>query len=484
LANWALVIGIDAYEGSDRWNLKGAVHDALAMRDWLVDRDGGNVAPENLKLLTAPCFGAEPLASAPRIPTYAGICKAIAELLTESRGIGDRFFFHFSGHGLSAVDGFALQPAILASDFSDLVTTNSLSVPSLLERFQATRFQEQFFFIDACRNIPFDDARVGQIPRPKLPVPPVSPQYVMCATQAGVKAQEVGRPGDETGAFTTALLRGLRGEGAAKAWDAESEQYVVRWSRLFNAVHAEVEERRLRADQQPGGPLIQAPRESGERVANDPLLGCYPTQIFSNIALQIELRSAPELLQLATIFVSDSGGSTTSSFTPPHASETIKLSLPPREYWIRGSADRFRPKRSSMRAELYCPQCVAYEFESLPPPSNTSAIISGVPFEGIPAFLPELDQSYTAISPDIAGINNVGVVRGDSDDSGFAAAPLGRGRIELYIDQPQVDESPAMPEVQPGMRGNINVAAPDPYLALRWQTSQAALSRMNKEGYR
>src|SRR3954447_6831325 len=46
MSNWAIVIGIDKY-WTDSANLRGAVRDALAMREWLVDPAGGGVPPGN-----------------------------------------------------------------------------------------------------------------------------------------------------------------------------------------------------------------------------------------------------------------------------------------------------------------------------------------------------------------------------------------------------------------------------------------------------
>ena len=56
--NWAVVIGVDRY-WSRQASLHGAVRDALAVRDWLVEPDGGNVPAENVRLLLAPAEAAD-----------------------------------------------------------------------------------------------------------------------------------------------------------------------------------------------------------------------------------------------------------------------------------------------------------------------------------------------------------------------------------------------------------------------------------------
>jgi hypothetical protein len=57
--NWAIVIGVDEY-WSEGAHLHGAVNDALAMREWLLDPVGGAVPEEQLLLLVSPRPGVEP----------------------------------------------------------------------------------------------------------------------------------------------------------------------------------------------------------------------------------------------------------------------------------------------------------------------------------------------------------------------------------------------------------------------------------------
>ena len=231
--NWAIVIGVNHYPARDEWTLHGAVRDALAMRDWLLLRSGGNIAPEKLTLLLAPSPG-DPDPGVEFVPaTNDNIINSINELLDSSSMRGDRFYFYFSGHGLSVNIDLSTKQGILAGDFDVKASHHSLTVKSLFELFQSTHFSEQFFIIDACPNIPLDKIRLGEFPNVPEPVIPSPPQFVMFATQPGVKAMETGNYGNESGAFTSALLEGLKGEGAAKAWDDDTGDYVVRWNELL-----------------------------------------------------------------------------------------------------------------------------------------------------------------------------------------------------------------------------------------------------------
>ena len=100
----------------------------------------------------------------------------------------------------------------------------------------------------------------------------------MYATSPGVTANEIQQAGNERGAFTEALLDGLRGEGDAKVWDDVGQrEYVVTWDSLFRYVEAQVARKRLAA----GSRLIQVPRQSGEHGSENPELGRLDPEAFS-----------------------------------------------------------------------------------------------------------------------------------------------------------------------------------------------------------
>src|SRR5918992_2793158 len=103
MANWAIVVGIDQY-WTERASLKGAVRDALLMREWLLDPAGGNVPEENLTLVLAPREGAAPPGTAAPNATYAEIVTAIDRLIKRSGGSGDRVFFFLPRHRLTGRD--------------------------------------------------------------------------------------------------------------------------------------------------------------------------------------------------------------------------------------------------------------------------------------------------------------------------------------------------------------------------------------------
>lgn len=104
-ADRALIIGIDAYERDPRIGpLAGAVNDARAMRQFLID--AAEYHPEAIRLLTDAAA------------TRAGILDAIESWLIEGSAPGERVFLHFSGHGaqLPDTDGTGLDQVLIAVD--------------------------------------------------------------------------------------------------------------------------------------------------------------------------------------------------------------------------------------------------------------------------------------------------------------------------------------------------------------------------------
>ena len=189
-----------------------------------------------------------------------------------SGGKGERLYFFFAGHGLTTRVSNRDESALLATDFTSVNTDHSIALRSLWEFFETTQFDDQFFFVDACRNVPpwgegaeFELGR-WTLPRTRDPGMPPVQQFILYATSPKLKATEVrDEPGEEHGAFTAALLDGLRGAGAAKAWSWERQCYEVRWERLADYVKKRVETRGAQGRRDAEGALLQIPQDTGSR---------------------------------------------------------------------------------------------------------------------------------------------------------------------------------------------------------------------------
>ncbi len=355
MANWAIVIGIDKY-----WTpsacLSGAVRDALRMREWLLDTNGGSVLPHNLFSLLSPNKPEEVPHGLKYLPgTQEMIIKVIERVVHQSGGEGDRLFFHYSGHGLSACINFSEEEALVPEDFTDQLTIRSLGLRSILEYFETTRFREQFFFIDACRDIPWEGGfRIGEMswPRRRDRSRPAVQQFVFHATSPGIKAAESGPACNEQGAFTQTLLGGLRGKGKAKVWDYMSDQYLVRVERLLDYLVVEMEKKKIAVGGAGDGQMFQVPRRGGECGAvggSNPILARFPADAFDDESLEI-LLDPFVAEQQAAVGVEREG--TTVAHQTGIAQVPIKFTLPPREYIVQASALAFEPKDRCV-VELY-----------------------------------------------------------------------------------------------------------------------------------
>lgn len=358
MATWAIVIGIDQYWTPEA-SLRGAVRDALRMREWLLSVDGGAVPSANLQLLLGPsqASAAAPPGARPLEATQEHIIRAIDRVMQRSGGQGERLFFYYAGHGLSSALAGGLENAMVPADFTDLLTTRSLGLRSIFEFFKAARFQEQFFFVDACRNIPWlvpseRKFRIGEWPLPATPnfdAPP--PQQFICyATSQGLRAVELQEAGNERGAFTEALLNGLRGAGPAKTWDADSEQYVVRWQTLFKYVEDAITRQQLDVGET-ARKLIQVPRQDGEKGSSDPVLVRFAAETFPAESLSVYV-DPPEVPAGAELLVTDFGDI---EQTTPVTAVPLQLALPPREYQVRANVPDYETDPKRGRVALYGP---------------------------------------------------------------------------------------------------------------------------------
>jgi len=179
--NFAIVIGIDKYP-DQTWNLKGAVTDAIKFAHWATQPapSGGDVIKDNahLHLLLSPeedsdiikdnahlhlLLSPEEDSSYKRIsykpPTAANVDIAISSVANVAKSIvaqGSRLFFYFAGHGVTTPYEPAPEPAILLSDFElNQSSRTSMIISSITEFFKSRNITYQFFFFDACRDVPW-----------------------------------------------------------------------------------------------------------------------------------------------------------------------------------------------------------------------------------------------------------------------------------------------------------------------------------------
>ncbi|MDB5311353.1 MAG: caspase family protein [Gemmataceae bacterium] len=449
---WGVVIGINQYWRPEAC-LKGARADALRMCEWLLQEEaqgGGGVPPRQLFVILEEDPAGPPL-SLPRgvnivLRTTKSMINSVLErLYQKSQGKGDRLYFYFSGHGLTALENGAGQGTITAGDFEWANTENSLSLHSILEYFKSMEFLDQFFFVDACRNLLREgNLNVGRAPRPvdRLATLPPAQQFPLFATSPGVKAAEIALEGKEAGgAFTDALLRGLAGGGLAKAFDYRTGRYLVRWGGLVRFVLEDVTARKLtfkeegRADE---ARLIQVPQEAqGGRGSTD--AQGRPRETDPVLARHAPNPSWQEELEILLDPEGTRASANVSVYAPPRfrtpvATRTriqglpVVFKLPPRDYNIGAEVPGYEPLETEMWVELYKKQRVTLRWKAPAEPEGAAAASNGA------AGQPAAERVPAGVSDAVAGhdVADDGDAADDTPIAGSLFKGLGlRSRDEL-----------------------------------------------------
>ena len=228
----AVIVGIDSYATQP---LTSAVNDALAFRDALVSQ--GFVGPNQIQLLTAP------RSAGALEPTQQNILDALYPFFDRPNAV-DRLFFYFAGHGMLTFEDAAharSRTALVPGDLEDLKRQGKLLIDldSALERLRTSGPAEQFFFIDACRDLPYEQhpdvdkatGWAGGEPGPERA------QAVLYAVPP------LGRARGEKegmGVMTRHLIDALDGRGIALDYSDDLEAFVVTAESIKAYVHKRV----------------------------------------------------------------------------------------------------------------------------------------------------------------------------------------------------------------------------------------------------
>ena len=336
---WAIVIGIDEYRGGVP-ALSAAVSDAERFRDWVLSADGGNVPERQLRLLLGRRDGTP--GQSEQEPTVGNIVAAINDVVGSCGNDPEALYFYYAGHGLRARVADRDEDTLATAGFDPVRRPEqSLAVRSLTEHFETTPFKDQFFFLDACRNLvaPERELAIGKwpIPRRRDPGKPPVQQFVMFATSPGLTAAE----GAWSGAFSEVLMAAIEGDRTAKAWSWERNCYEVRWEALARYVNGVMSERKEQtaapAGTRPEDWPIQIPQDTGGRgVAGrerDALLASYANGTFASVTLTLRLEADPREYE-AEVSVLDALGEPVASALKV-TGDSHPFRLPPKTYAAR-----------------------------------------------------------------------------------------------------------------------------------------------------
>ena len=240
MAAWAIVVGINDYgelaKQAKLDPLNGAVADALDMTDWLLDPDGGNVAPDNLFLWTCPA--PQPTPTTPqavktylanptawplfgpdfnRAPRVGELIGGISQINRKAMAAGaTRLYVYLAGHGAQVrPPNLGVEPKncfILGDYQPDAESAALMNCDSMHRYLQSQGPAEVVIFLDCCRNrLPLRISEPGAGFSNPSAVGVNTRLGILRAAQDESVAYEVprNRPA-ERGAFTQLLTYGLR----------------------------------------------------------------------------------------------------------------------------------------------------------------------------------------------------------------------------------------------------------------------------------
>ena len=214
MADFAVVVGVARYpelsaEGV-AVDLDGPNNDALAVRDWLIDPDGGRLEPANVRMARSADF--DPIDPLDPQPARARIERELkwVEQQTEASA-GNRLYLYFSGHGFSPV----LEEGAVFTAEATQTSPEYVYAHAWMRWFRkAQRFRETVLWMDSCMNyeqsIPVNEVLM----RPKIGTGVPGPAFIALAAQTKSALEHSMPDGQVHGVFTWTLLQGLRG-GAA-----------------------------------------------------------------------------------------------------------------------------------------------------------------------------------------------------------------------------------------------------------------------------
>ncbi len=344
MSDHALLVGCDDYPRLPGGNLRAAVRDTLAVRDWLLRDSGGGLAREDITLLVS-CSADGAQAAAGDVDGPASRL-AIAEAV---RGLVDgpekrRLYFYFAGHGCRTdpVNPLSSRDAILLTDFAAADPASaSIGVEDLCRQLTMAPFREVIVIVDACRNLPFREPfELGSLGRNLAPRARgqggASRVFVLRATAPGETAAGDEQDGELRGVVSRAVTQGLTGIGAAKVFDdtdTTGRPYKVRWSTLCGYIAQSV--------------LGQTPRYFGE---GDLVLAAFPDGSFDPVRLRVGVDRGPatddDLAQLSVRVTWPVPGDGEDGDLSKPGPPPVALEIPPRRHRVTIRADQLMAKQS------------------------------------------------------------------------------------------------------------------------------------------
>lgn len=242
MAHYAILLAIKTYPGLT--NLEGPEHDLDEFRDWLVAPDGGNVLPNNIKVIKSSQFPTvtDPYQAQPADVAFrAELQNLLFNTDRTFRGnVGERLYLFFAGHGFASrqLNEAALYSAQATKNDPDHIAGKRYAAKIV----NSAAFEEVVLIMDCCRDVDLSDS----IRDPTMKIPD---RQALAANVRLLEAYAAGRGqqareraleagGKVRGIFTHALvdaLRNAKGDEQGKLTGALLKGYIHdRWPSFFS----------------------------------------------------------------------------------------------------------------------------------------------------------------------------------------------------------------------------------------------------------
>jgi Caspase domain len=188
---WALIVGVDVYQGADIVPLSSPVSDAVAFIK-LLQRLG--IPDTQIMLHAAPGpKGTQALSTVPTITPKDATKAKIEESANALNAVtGKRLVIYLSGHGLYIPDKGRI---FLPEDFN--IFSRNIGIDEYIKFFLSCNFSEQYLFLDGCQNYPLPiNMRVPITPQglgghDPIPLPSNRLSSLLAAKQSQLAVEDV-----------------------------------------------------------------------------------------------------------------------------------------------------------------------------------------------------------------------------------------------------------------------------------------------------
>jgi len=154
--DYAILVGISQYPNPGFSSLQGPPRDVERFRQWLIDPQGGDVDPANIKIIVSPDppVTIDPDRAAPELYDFVSAFKQL--VLDDQENLvyrgESRLYLYFSGHGFCEIREQMPQAAIYAANASRWSNWNIAGTLYALWAKDAAAFGEIVLVMDCCRD--------------------------------------------------------------------------------------------------------------------------------------------------------------------------------------------------------------------------------------------------------------------------------------------------------------------------------------------